>query len=525
MSRSHILTSLVAAVALSALETRAASVPKLVVNITIDQLRSDYMEAFMPLYGDKGFRRILQEGRVYTQAEYPVEKLDRSVAIASVVTGTIPYNHGIISECWLDRSTLRPVCCVDDNDYRGVETREMSSPKYLSVSTVSDELKVASEGKALVYSIAPFRDAAILNAGHAADGAVWLDDEDGVWCSTAYYGGLPSWALVRNQYHAIGKNLKKTVWEPSSDLVGNFSYFLSKGMKTPFQYKFNGDNNVVSFKTSGLINTEVCQLAENCLRSSMMGSDDIPDYLALTLYAGNFNHMPASEGPTELQDIYVRLDGAIAMLLEAVESKVGLNNTLFVLTSTGYSDQENFDLASYRIPTGNFDIQRATSLLNMYLMAIYGQGQYVEACYGTDIYLNHKLIEEKQLNLVEVQNRSQEFLIQMSGVKEVYTSHRLLLGSWTPQISRIRNSYNTKSSGDIYVQVSPGWRLINEVTKENRLIRETYVPFPILFFGAGVLPERINTPVSVDRIAPTLAQTMRIRAPNACSSAPLSEFR
>ena len=35
--------------------------------------------------------------------------------------------------------------------------------------------------------------------------------------------------------------------------------------------------------------------------------------------------------------------------------------------------------------------------------------------YDRQIYLNHKLIEERKLNLVEVMTRSSEFVVQMSG--------------------------------------------------------------------------------------------------------------
>ena len=85
----------------------------------------------------------------------------------------------------------------------------------------------------------------------------------------------------------------------------------------------------------------------------------LTDYLALTLYAGNFNHRPASAAPMELQDTYVRLDKALAKILAAVEQKVGLDNTLFVLTSTGTEDEENEDLNKYKIPGGTFDVKRS----------------------------------------------------------------------------------------------------------------------------------------------------------------------
>lgn len=512
---------------LSPADVRAAGttengVPRLVVSILVDQLRSDYLEAFMPLYGENGFKRLFTEGRVYTQADYPMAQPDCASAAATLATGTTPSSHGIIGRRWLDRETLRPVFCVDDTKYAGTgNTSDKSAPTFLGVSTIGDELKVATDGKAIVYAIAPAREAAILSAGHAADGAVWIDDRTGQWCSTSYYGALPTWASVRNS-GGIASRIRALTWQPSSDLVGNFSYFLSGGMKKPFNHKFKGATPVVSFKTSGLVNEEVTATATTCLNGTLMGHDGITDHLAVTFYAGNFEHKSAAEAGMELQDTYVRLDQAVAELIGAVEKGVGLDNALFVLTSTGYTDENNAaTLSQYRIPTGSFDVSRAAALLNMYLTAIYGQGTYVEATLGTQLYLNHKLLETKQLNQAEVLERSQDFLLQLAGVKDVYTSQRLLLGAWTPGISRIRGGYNPQYSGDIMIEVAAGWHYVNENTHENQLVRESYISYPIIFFGCGVKAEKVETPVTVDRIAPTLSKAMRIRAPNACSVAPL----
>ncbi len=524
MVRMSLLMSLLTAMTvLSVPEGKAANtgVPRVVVSILVDQLRSDYINAFMPLYGQDGFVKLLKEGRVYTNGEYPHYRPDRASAAATLATGTTPYNHGIVGERWLDRETLRPAYCVDDKRYAGLQTSDATAPTFLGASTIGDELKVATEGKALVYAIAPCRDAAVLSAGHAADGAVWIDDRTGQWSSTTYYGKtLPSWVNVLNS-SSLGERLKTLTWKPSNDLVGNFSYFLSGGMKKPFVHKFAGTERFISFKTSGLVNDEVARAAAQCLSGTLMGSDDVTDYLALTLYAGNYNHSQANENPMELQDTYVRLDHALAQIVQSVENKVGRDKALFVITSTGYTEEGSADLTKYRIPTGEFDVERAASLLNMYFVAVYGQGQYVDAALGTQLYLNHKLIEQKQINLGELLERAQDFLLQLSGVKDVYTSSRLLQGAWTPGISRMRGAYNPRYSGDILIEVTPGWHYVNNTFHENKLVRESFTSFPIIFLGAGFKAETVETPTTVDYIAPTLSKAMRIRAPNSCGVAPL----
>ena len=496
------------------------SAPRLVVNITIDQLRSDYMEAFAPLYCNDGFKRLLSDGVFYTNAAYSFTPIDRASAIASIYTGTTPYYNGIVGERWLNKATLRPVYCVDDTKYQGYLTNETSSPRQISTSSIGDELKVATDGKAIVYSIAPFRDAAILSAGCAADGAIWIDDNTGRWCSSSYYFKSPtSWLQAYNSLNSLSNTLEAE-WQPINSLSGNFSYFMTGGMQKPFKHKFSGARRFIEYKASGLVNESITNIALLCFNINAMGSDAITDCLNITYYAGNFDHKPLDECQMELQDTYVRLDRELSRLIGEIEKKLGHNNVLFVVTSTGYSDEDNVDYAKFNIPTGSFNINRTANLLNMYFGAVWGQGRYVETCFGSQIFLNHKLFEDKQVSLTDATKRAQEFLLQISGVRNVYTFLQLS-SEISQQIYKIRNGFHPERNGDILIEVTPGWRLINEENNENHLYRASFTQFPIIIYGADIKPERINIPVTTDRIAPTIAKAIRIRAPNACSSEPL----
>ncbi len=516
-----LITSLLSVLSLSPAQGQTVSVtPRLVVNIVVDQLRTDYMEAFSSLYGEKGFKKLWKEGRVYRNASYGFADGDRASAVASLYSGTSPFENGIIGSQWLDRNTLRPVYCVDDPAFLGLYSNEKSSPKNLGVSTLSDELKIATNGRALVYSVSAFRDAAIFSAGHAADGAFWFNDQIGKWSGSTYYGNSPKWLDTYNQLSAIDLQINDLEWKPYYPSSRTLNYFLNEKDSKPFSYKFKGLSKFSDFATSGLINDEVTHMAVNCLTSTDLGTDAIPDMLSVVYYAGTYKGKAVLDSPRELEDTYVRLDKSIGDLIESVTRKVGNGNVVFMLTSTGNDEAETPDLKRFKVPTGNFYINRSAALMNVYLVALYGQGQYVDACFGNQIYLNHKQIEKKQLKMSDVLEQCQNFLIQCAGVKDVYTSFRLTLGAWTPSITRIRNSYNPKYSGDVVVDVIPGWNLVNENFRTSELVRDSYVNFPIIFWGVRVKVATIDTPVTTDCIAPTLAQFLRIRAPNACGTAP-----
>ena len=525
--KGRILTSLLAMMAMAGMQAQEApGAPRLVVGLTIEQLRMDYIEAFSELFGTQGFNRLWKEGRIYQNTEYDFAPVDKASAVASIYTGTVPNLHGIVGNAWMDRSTLQVVNCVEDPQFMGNYTSESTSPVRLQVSNLADELMVATQGVSEVYSIAPTREMAVLAAGHASKGAFWINDETGKWCGTTYYGNFPSWVSTYNDRHGLDFRIGDMTWAPYLP-VNRYKHVTTETKQLTFKHKFDDErrNKYRKFKTSPYANAEVNRLVNTCLNATAIGKDAAPDFLCLSYYAGNYDRKPGTELPMELQDTYVRLDANLAELLDIIDRKVGLGNTLFFLTSTGCSDVEPIDPQSYRIPTGEFHVKRCAALLNIYLAAIYGEGQYVEAYHEQEIYLNHKLIEKKHLNLSEVLARSSEFLVQFSGVKDVFSSQRLMLGSWTPQLDRVKNHYHSACSGDLWIEVLPGWSIVRDHSLDTRVVRYAYASVPLIFMGWNVAPAIIDTPVKVGHIAPTLAHFMRIRAPNASSLPPLSGIR
>lgn len=523
MKKGFITTSILALTFSGLQAQQPATAPKLVVTLTIDQLRTDYLEAFSSLYGEKGFKRLLREGKVYCQAEFSFDGTDRASAVATLFSGAPPSKNGIIAENWLDAETLRPVNCVDDAAFMGNFTNESSSPSRLLTSTLADELKIATRNRGLVYSISPFRDAAILSAGHAGNGAFWINEVSGKWCSSTYYNEFPWWLSQYNEKRSADYRIKDMVWMPIHPAD---SYkFLPEWRTEAFKHKLDSDriNKYRRLISSPFANEEVNLLTEELLDKSTIGRDETTDLLALTYYAGNYSHKTTQECAMEMQDTYVRLDQSIARLLEILEEKIGLRHIVLCITSTGYTDPDRADIGLYRVPTGEFHLKRCATLLNMYLMATYGEGQYVSGYYDRQIYLDHKLIEKKQLELADIQEKAASFLVQFSGVNEVYSAQRLLLGSWSPQLERIRNGFHRQRSGDLIIDVLPGWTLVNDDnSSDNRMVRAAYIPAPLILMGSGIKAETVRTPVNVERIAPTLAGMMRIRAPNACTATPIN---
>ena len=428
--------------------------PQLVVSITVNQLRTDLLETYAPLYTQDGLKRLMEQGMMFPYAHYDFTPVDAISASASLQTGTTPYYHGVTGTEWLNRTTLRPQHILDDQGQK-------LSPGQLMTSTIGDELKIATKGQGKVISFATSAACAILSAGHAADGAIWI--EKGQWQQSPYYKPGNQWlSWYVNQYL------------PTKD-----------------------------------VNRSITDLAIQCVEQLGLGRDDQPDLLCV-------NYDMQSDGID-----YQLMDHNIAALVKGILGRVSQDRVLFVLagTTTTEEEQEN-ENERYHIPTGKVYINRSANLLNMYLGAMYGSAQYVETYYKNQIFLNQKVIEQKNLKRTEVLQLAQDFLSQLSGICQVYTSHQLQTSD-SEALRLIRNGYNKEKCGDLIVEVNPGWQLVNEETHQQTTSRANVIPFPIILFGSNIQAQRVQTAVTAERVAPTIARAIRIRAPNACKTEPL----
>jgi hypothetical protein len=515
------LLALLATTGLQAQQTTAET-PRLVVSIVVDQLREDYIRYFSSIFGEKGFKRLMNEALVYHSVEFGFPNVGEATSIAGIYTGTYPYYNGITGDYKYDFSKNREVSIVADDNYLGNYTSDKLSPLSLFASTIGDELKIASQGKSEVYAVAPNAAEAIISGGKYANGAFWLDDYNGKWATSTYYKNVP-WYIDRyNASEAIG-NYPEKVWTQSYSHYVGFPY---STRTTPFSYNFvkTDKDRYLKIKQTSLINTEVTNVAGKFIEYAGFFGRSNPGLLAITYYAGNYNSGPEPEEyGYEIQDIYYRLDKELEKLFDLIDKKIGLKNTLVVLTSTGYYDSVN-NLPEEFKPAGEFYPNRCTALLNMYLMAIYGQGNWVNTYYDYQIYLNKKLAEEKQVKWTELVRNAAEFVAQFSGVQEVTTAGQWMVDD-TGRAAGFRRGMHKKWSGDIFIELQPGWVVINESNPlKKEYIRNHAILSPLFIFGGQVKNEQVYRKIKATEIAPTISYILRIRAPNACKDLPLQEF-
>lgn len=483
------------------------SSPKLYLNIVVDQLRTDFLYEFSELYGEGGFKRLLAGGRVYPNSYYAFENVDRASSVATLVTGANPYVNGIVGERWFDRSTLRTVSSVEDKRYNGLYSISPYAPTRLKAITITDEMKRASRGKAFVCSIAPDEDAAIIAGGHDANVVLWKNNSAGYWSSSTYYGAFPDWADKMNKV-VQGRPAK---WKPmyEAEKYNNFGDDAPK----PFSYSFDGKNKVKAYKTTACINDEVAEMALSFLNEGKIGKDDIADCLSLTFYAGNIEGLPMEHRPLEIQDIYARLDSTLASLFDKIDELIGMENVVVSLASTGYVMVSIDDGAEYRLPSGTIFMERVQALLNVYLGAIFGKGEYIEGVFSSQLYFDNELIERMKLDKIDLISRSIEFLKSLDGVEDVFSIYHLG-GMLSPELQYVKNGYNQSCSGDVWLRLMPGWKVAgSSLTLTNEVYR-TPVMFPIIIYGADIEHDVVEGMTPANILAAEIARILHIRRPN-----------
>jgi hypothetical protein len=516
--------------------------PKLIVGIVIDQMRYDFISRFWNKFGDGGFKKLIQQGTFCENASYQYLINETAAGYATISSGTMPSNHGIIANNWYISLQNKVINCVEDTRYNtvgGSPEAGKYSPSKLLVSTIGDELKLSNGLKSKVIGIALDNHSAILSAGHSADYALWFDCPTGKWVTSSFYtDSLPGWVNDFNKKD-IARLYLNWIWEP---LLPLDQYTESLPDLNMYEKGFNGkcvfpyDLRRMSLSRNNRLNYELIKytpfgnsftkdLAIAAIAGENLGKDEYTDILTVGFSANEYIARNFSVNSVEMEDAFIRLDKELEHFLTFIDDFVGSNNVLIYLTSDhGVSYNSDF-LNDQRIPSGEFIPQLALTLLRSYLNVIYGEGDWVRFYWLQNIYLNRELIEDARIPLDEFQNRVAMFLLQFEGVTNAITSHTLQTTSFQDGIFRkIQNGFNQKRSGDIIINLAPGWSENNS----NSTVYSSSSPgdahVPLIWYGWKVGRTTITRAVNITDIAATLAYFLDISCPNASTGEPILEI-
>ncbi len=513
--------------------------PNLVVGIVVDQMRYDYIYRYWDKFGSDGFKRLVNEGFFCRNTNYNYVPTYTGPGHTSIYTGTTPAVHGIIANEWYDKKSGKNLYCAEDNSVIGVGTTSpegVRSPKNNLTTTITDELRISSNMKSKVIGIALKDRSAIMPAGHTANAAYWYDGSIGSFISSTYYmNQLPQWVQDFNK-KGLAKKYLSQPWNtlrPIENYIeslpdDNKYEFIAKGETKPvFPHNLpelmaaNGGLNMIRSTPFG--NSLTKDFAIEVIKNENLGGSGFTDFLTVSFSSPDYIGHAYGPNSVEQEDDYLRLDQDLAEFLKFLDTQLGKNRVLVFLTADHAAPEVPSYLIDLKVPAGYVDEGKMLKDLKKHLSTTYGDTTLVLALLNQQVFLNHKVIEDKKLVLQQVQETAAAYLQNMEGVSEVLTATTLNNTSFT-EGSRylMQKGYNAKRSGDVLINYLPAWVDFSKTgtTHGSPYNYDTHVP--LIFYGWTIKQGSSSEQVYITDLAATLAMMLNIQFPNGCTGKPIS---
>jgi predicted AlkP superfamily pyrophosphatase or phosphodiesterase len=534
------------------------SLPKLVLQITVDQLRGDLIDRNISHFGDGGFRHLLDYGTYFSDAHHRHANTETIVGHTTLATGTDPAVHGMVANLWFDRKTGTPFYNVQDPDYpllaqAGVDqsteidptqraaTSDGRSPAAILSSTLSDEIAIAYAGNSKIFGVSVKDRGAISMAGHSGK-AYWFSKSEGRFVTSSYYlDAYPDWVNNWNDSGHVMAYADKS-WE-LKDSIETYRFgemddvewetdFPGFGRVFPHPYDQSGVKYYTTLLTLSPAGDELtAEFAKTLIDEEKLGEDDVTDYLAVSFSSTDYVGHIFGPSSLEAEDNLRRLDRTLAGLLAHIDQKIGLQNTLVVLAADHGAAEVPGYLNSLGIPASYFSFDAvdkqpaAESLKKEFGVA----QELIENFSQPYVYLNEELINQKGLDKSVVARRLAEELQKMPGIAFAISSDDLRSGqvAKTPISEAVLANFHSERSGDVYIVFEPHWFVGDmdglQVASHHGSPWSYDTHVPIVFAGPGIDHKRIGRRVETVDLAPTISALLKIKAPSGARGKVLTE--
>lgn len=523
------------------LESTVVQPPKLVLVISVDQLRADYMDRFRRHFGAGGFNLFLERGARFAQGRYEHSTTSTCPGHAVILTGSYADVNGIVGNDWYDAGRGAEEYCSADRDVRLIGSDlEGRSPRNLIGATVGDEMKVQTGGSARVITVSMKDRSAIMLGGHLADAAYWIEDTLFV-TSTYYRDEMPAWAREFNRSGAI-TDYRGTRWErllPAAayDAVGPDSVPAEEddagGRTFPHVIGSAGGSHtafVEAFDQSPFGNEVVADFAMRAISAEQLGQDSVTDLIGVSFSAND--RVGHAYGPEshEVMDVTVRLDRTLERLFEFVDREVGLENVLVVLTSDhGVSPMPEVLAARHpRSSARRIHPDTVAAAVNAALDRRAGGApgaEWIAWHDQPDLHLDTALLRARGIGLAEGEEIARAAVASVPGIHVALTGRERAEQRRAGSASGDVLSYHPGRSGHVYYHAAPYYYVDDDPTGASHGSRWMYdQQVPILFYGSRIEPGTYYTPAAVADIAPTLSALLGVLAPGGSRGRVLSEM-
>lgn len=512
--------------------------PRLVVGIIIDQMRWDYLYRYHDRYAGNGaFKRLLDHGFSCDNTMIPFIHTVTACGHTSMYTGTVPAIHGITGNEWWDKKVNDFRYCTADTSFKTVGSSTVAagamSPRNMLVTTICDELKLATNFKSKVIGIALKDRGGILPAGHSADAAYWYDTKTGNWISSTYYMlELPAWVNAFNakkwvdSFYARGWNTlyPLTTYVQST---GDNKLYENRMFGNGFPYtlsQFIGKNyNPIIATPHG--NTLTTEFAKAVISNEKMGADVVTDFLAISYSSPDYVGHSFGPNSIEQEDVFLRLDKELGEFIDYLDNKVGKNQYLLCLSSDHGAAHIPGFLQEQKIPAGNVKLQSLFDSLSLVLKENFGKDDLLIALLNYQAVLNDRLIDSLKLNKTDIKKWIIQYLSHQPGIINAIDIETVMQAPLPGKLKEMMvNSFYATRSGDIQLLYLPQW--IDQFEKGGTT-HGVWNPYdahiPLLWYGWNIKQGKSSREAYITDIAPTLASLLGIQMPSGCTGNVIDE--
>jgi predicted AlkP superfamily pyrophosphatase or phosphodiesterase len=506
--------------------------PKLVVGIVIDQMRWDYLFRYYNRYSRDGFKRLINDGFSCNNTLINYLPSYTAVGHSTIFTGSVPALDGIAGNDWTDQLTGKNMYCTSDSTVQSVGNESEDgkmSPRNLLVSTITDELRLATNFRSRVVGVSLKDRASILPAGHTANAAFWLDDASGNFISSSYYmPQLPDWVNDYNKSNNIGRLIDKG-WNTLYPLN---TYLNSDADDKPFEGKYKGETTSVfphaikeiyqqiksSFRATPFGNALTLDFAKAAISAYNLGNGTATDFLTINCASTDYVGHMFGPNSIEIEDTYLRLDLELASFFKLLDEKVGKGKYLIFLSADHGAAHAIGFMQEHNLPADFWYTKPLADSLNKILAVKFNTPGLVRSIMNYQVNFNLTKISAAQLNYSAVKKEAVEYLQQQPGIS--YAVDVAELGNSPvpePIKTMIANGYNFKRSGAVQVVLNAGWF---EGYSKTGTTHGSWNPYdthiPLLFYGWNIKHGHTTRETHMTDISATLAALLHIQMPNGC---------
>jgi predicted AlkP superfamily pyrophosphatase or phosphodiesterase len=526
---------------------------RLVLQITVDGLRGDLLRRYGERFAAGGFRYLLNEGTVYTNAQYQHANTETIVGHTTLATGASPSVHGMVGNVWFDREDGELAYNIEDPDHPLLPTRKNKrtgeqvdpaqklsrtqgrSPVEILAATFSDGLAAYYGNRSKVFGVSGKDRSAVSMAGHVGK-AFWFSTDSGDFVTSAYYyDEYPGWARDWNARRPA-ERYAGTSWELLKDVS---TYLLGAQDDRPYEVDLRGYGRTFPhsfgelsdklFHTRLLVSPVgdrlLLDFSKALLRAEQLGQDAIPDYLAISFSSVDaVNHF---FGPSSLEneDVVLHLDHTLEELFAFVDETVGLNHTLIVLSADhGMADMPEY-MTELGFAAGRLSPDDIIDVANKTGEARFGIGGIVRFFFRPYLYLDDAKISAAKLDRTAVEQAIAAALTDAEGIALAVPRSGLSSLQATPVLGQVQRNFHASRSGDIYVVQEPYWFLFDKgpvaAMHGSPWRYDTHVP--IIFAGATTQSRTVHRLVHPVDVAPTIAAFLGMTPPSSAQGSPLEE--